>query len=416
MMRQYHEAKAACGDALLFFRMGDFYELFFDDAKLAAKVLGLTLTSRDRDSENPTAMAGFPHHQLDAYLQKLIRAGYRAAVCEQVEDPKLAKGLVKREITRVVSAGTLTDDGLLDPRETNYLAAVCLPSSKRASGSDDEGLVGIAWAELSSGRFEAGTFARSRVEDELARIGPAEVIYREDDVRFSPDTTAPWAWTARPAWSFAEDSSRELLCKQFSVHNLEGFGFESDDAPAIRAAGAVLAYLQETQRGDLDHFRSLTAHHRSGFLQIDAATRRSLEITRTLRSGSREGSLLGVIDRTCTPMGSRLLADWIAAPLIDRQAINDRLDAVQELVSDPALRADVRATLKQTFRSDTLARQDRDRPNGTTRFAAGRQDFGGTSQVKVATAGPETQAARLHRSPSAPLPRAARATRKRARR
>ncbi len=348
MMRQYHEAKAACGDALLFFRMGDFYELFFDDAKLGAKLLGLTLTSRDKDSENPTAMAGFPHHQLDAYLQKLIRAGYRAAVCEQVEDPKLAKGLVKREITRVVSAGTLTDDGLLDPREANYVAAICLPSRKKSSDRDGE-VVGIAWAELSSGRFEAGTFALHRLEDELARIGPAEVIYREDDVRFTPDTTAPWAWTPRPAWSFAEDSSRDALCKQFSVHNLEGFGFESDDVPALRAAGAVLTYLQETQRGELDHFRSLTAHHRSGFLQIDAATRRSLEITRTLRSGSREGSLLGVIDLTCTPMGSRLLADWIAAPLIDRQSINDRLDAVQELLADATLRAEVRSTLKQTF-------------------------------------------------------------------
>lgn len=349
MMRQYHEAKAACGDALLFFRMGDFYELFLDDAKVAAKVLGLTLTSRDKDSENPTAMAGFPHHQLDTYLQKLIRAGYRAAVCEQVEDPKLAKGLVKREITRIVSAGTLTDEGLLDPRETNYLAAICFVSRQRAADRDAEGTVGIAWAELSSGRFEAGTFPRSRVEDELARIGPAEVIYREDDARFSPDSTAPWAWTARPAWSFAEDAARDCLCRQFSVHNLEGFGFESDDLPAIRAAGAALTYLQETQRGELEHFRSLAAHRRSGFLQIDVATRRSLEITRTLRSGSREGSLLGVIDRCCTPMGSRLLADWIAAPLIDRPAIEDRLDSVQELAVDPVLRTDVRATLKETF-------------------------------------------------------------------
>ena len=160
------------------------------------------------------------------------------------------------------------------------------------------------------------------------------MIYREDDVHFTPDRTAPWAWTPRPAWTFAEEASRETLCKQFSVHNLEGFGFEANDAPAVRAAGAVLTYLQETQQGDLAHFRSLAVHHRSGFLQIDAATRRSLEITRTLRSGSREGSLLGVIDRTCTPMGSRLLADWIAAPLINRQAIEDRLDAVAELAQD----------------------------------------------------------------------------------
>ena len=349
MMRQYHDAKAACGDALLLFRMGDFYELFYDDAKTAAGVLGLTLTSRDKDSDNPTAMAGFPYHQLDAYLTKLIKAGYRAAVCEQVEDPKQAKGLVKREITRVVSAGTLTDDGLLDPREANYLAAVCLINDKRTQKQQSQPQVGIAWAELSSGRFEAGTFPLARLEDELARIGPAEVIYREDDPRLSPDTTAPWSWTARPAWSFAEDASTETLCKHFSVHSLEGFGFTDDDTPAIRAAGAVLTYLQETQRGGLDHFRALSAHHRTGVLQIDASTRRSLEISRTLRTGSREGSLLDVVDRTCTPMGSRLLADWIAAPLIDPDAIKVRLDGVAELVGDANLRADVRTTLKGTF-------------------------------------------------------------------
>ena len=350
MMKQYHEAKAACGDALLFFRMGDFYELFLDDAKTAAGILGLTLTSRDKDSDNPTAMAGFPHHQLDGYLQKLIRAGYRAAVCEQMEDPKQAKGLVKREVTRVVSAGTLTDDGLLDPREANYVAAVCLVQDKKnGKKGDKKTLAGIAWAELSSGRFEAGTFDVSRIEDELARIGPAEVIYREDDSHFSPDTTAPWSWTARPAWSFAEDTARETLCKQFSVKSLDGFGFEDDDKPAIRAAGSVLTYLQETQRNELTHFRSIASHRKTNFLQIDAATRRSLEITRTIRSGSREGSLLGVIDRTCTSMGSRLLGDWIAAPLIDRDAMEARLDAIGELADDAKLRTDVRDTLKRTF-------------------------------------------------------------------
>ena len=349
MMKQYHEAKAACGDALLFFRMGDFYELFLDDAKLAANILGLTLTSRDKDSANPTAMAGFPHHQLDGYLQKLIRAGYRAAVCEQMEDPKTAKGLVKREVTRIVSAGTLTDDGLLDPRESNYVAAVCLVHDKKSKKREKKTLVGIAWAELSSGRFEAGTFDASRIDDELARIGPAEVIYREDDSHFSPDTTAPWPWTSRPAWSFAEESATDTLCKQFSVSGLDGFGFEESDGPAIRAAGAVLTYLQETQRNDLTHFISIASHRKINYLQIDAATRRSLEITRTIRGGSREGSLLGVIDRTCTSMGSRLLGDWIAAPLMDRDAIEARLDAVDELVDETSLRTSIRKTLKQTF-------------------------------------------------------------------
>ncbi len=352
MMKQYHEAKAACGDALLFFRMGDFYELFLDDAKVAARILGLTLTSRDKDSENPTAMAGFPYHQLDSYLHKLIHAGYRAAVCEQVEDPKQAKGLVRREITRLVSPGTLTDDGLLDPREANFLAAVFLPPIKGAAGKSkpDPGTkVGIAWAELSSGRFESGTFPYSRIEDELARIGPAEVIYREDDARFTPDTTAPWSWTRRPAWSFAEEPSRQSLCRQFSVHNLEGFGFDEDDSPAICAAGAVLTYLQETQPSGLDHFRTLASHQRTPVLQIDASTRRSLEITRTIRTNSREGSLLDVIDRTSTPMGSRLLADWIAAPLVNMDEINGRLDAVKEIVSDTKLRSDIQSTLKETY-------------------------------------------------------------------
>ncbi|MEM9369043.1 MAG: DNA mismatch repair protein MutS [Planctomycetota bacterium] len=353
MMRQYHEAKEACGDALLLFRMGDFYELFLDDAKIAADVLGLTLTSRDKDSENPTAMAGFPHHQLDAYLQKLIRAGFRAAVCEQMEDPKQAKGLVKREVTRVVTAGTLTDDAMLDPREPNYVAAVFVASGKKSSRSrasgDQATQIGLAWAELSSGRFEAGVFARERLEDELARIAPAEVLYCEDDAGIDPDRAAPWTWTPRPAWSFATSDANKGLCQQFGVSGLEGFGFDEAASPAIRAAGSVLNYLKETQRGSLDHFRSLTSHHQTPVLQIDAATRRSLEITRTMRSGGREGSLLAVIDQTVTSMGARLLGEWIAAPSIDMKEIAQRADAVEELFAQHSWRADLRQILRATF-------------------------------------------------------------------
>ncbi len=346
MMRQYHDAKAACGDALLLFRMGDFYELFLDDAVIASKVLGLTLTSRDKDSENPTAMAGFPYHQLDTYLSRLIKAGYRAAVCEQVEDPKLAKGLVKREISRVVSAGTLTDDGLLDPREANYVAAIIHLAPSRGEG---EPTVGIAWAELSSGRFEAGVFPAARLEDELERIGPAEVLYREDDPKVKLDPAAPWAWTRRPAWNFAVASSSEALCKQFGTQSLEGFGFDESHAAAMGAAGAVLVYLQETQRGALDHFDSLIAHHRAASLLIDAATRRSLEVTRTMRTGARDGSLLDCIDQTCTAMGARLLADWLAAPLVEVSSIELRQDAVDEFARDEKLRGDVRKTLAAIF-------------------------------------------------------------------
>lgn len=389
MMKQYHEAKEACGDALLFFRMGDFYELFLDDAKVAAGLLGLTLTSRDKDSANPTAMAGFPHHQLDQYLQKLIAAGYRAAVCEQVEDPKTAKGLVKREVTRVVSAGTLTDDGMLDPREPNYLAAVfAVPGkTKKNQPPVDPATVpvGVAWAELSSGRFEAGVFPKNRVEDELARISPAEVIYCEDDPLIHPDTTMPWVWTKRPAWSFALDAAQKSLCKQLSVNGLEGLGFESDSPPAIRAAGGVLSYLQDTQRGSLDHFRTLTCHNRSPVLQIDAATRRSLEINRTMRTGSRDGALLGVIDRAVTSGGSRLLGDYLAAPLVAAEAIAYRADGVSEMVGNHHLRSDVRGILGDTYDLTRLL----------ARLATGRTGPRDLRQIAATLAGLPTLKARL---------------------
>lgn len=346
MMRQYEEAKQACGDALLLFRMGDFYELFHEDAKVAARVLGLTLTSRDKESANPTAMAGFPHHQLDAYLRKLIAAGFRAAVCEQVEDPRQAKGLVRREITRIVSAGTLTDDQLLDPRETNWLAAI---SFGRPTKQQPEPVVGVAWAELSSGRFEAGVFPLERLEDELTRIAPAEVLLREDDPRATLDNSSPWPINYRPAWTFALDEAQRTLASRFGVKSLDGFGFVEGDEPALQAAGAVVNYLSETQSGQLDHFDSLIAYHRSSVMQIDAATRHSLELVRTIRSGERSGTLLAVLDNTVTPMGARLTAAWLSAPLMDLQQIADRQDAVEELRDCGQLRQKLRQQLDQIY-------------------------------------------------------------------
>src|SRR5436190_1785264 len=251
MMQQYLDAKNACGDALLLFRMGDFYELFYDDAKAAARILGLTLTSRDK-GENPIPMAGFPYHQLGSYLAKLIAAGLRAAVCEQVEDPKLAKGLVKREVTRVVSPGTLTDDALLDPRESNYLAAVALPAHK----NNGETVAGIAWAELSTGRFFAASVPLARLSDELARIGPAECLLAEDEQL--PDTLpARTMLSRRPAWAFGLETAVSTLQKHFQTATLDGFGFAENDSPALRAAGAVLDYLRETQKVSLAHIDRL---------------------------------------------------------------------------------------------------------------------------------------------------------------
>ncbi len=350
MMQQYMDAKAACGDALLLFRMGDFYELFLEDAKTAAHELGLTLTSRDK-GENPIPMAGFPHHQLDGYLGKIIAAGYRAAVCEQVEDPKQAKGLVKREITRVVSPGTLTDEALLDPRESNFLAAI---AHDVKAGAEDQAEIGIAWADLSTGKFLAAAFPASQMGDELTRIGPSECLVSEDAPPLPPNLSPSCMVTKRPAWAFSHETATANLNKHFQTASLEGFGFQDSDSAAVRAAGAILEYLQETQRSSLDHFESLVPYRVGHYLEIDESTRRSLEITRTMRDGRREGSLLAVIDRTATAMGSRLLFDWVAAPLTDREAINARLDSVEELVAETRLRTELRDQLKGIYDLERL--------------------------------------------------------------
>ena len=344
MMKQYEEAKRACPDALLLFRMGDFYEMFHDDAKTAARVLNLALTSRDK-GENGVPMAGFPHHQLESYLGKLIAAGLRAAVCEQVEDPKLAKGLVKREVTRIVTPGTVTDDALLDPRESNFLAAV-------APGDP----VGMAWVELSTGRFVAAAFSARQLPDQLARIAPAECLLSDDATPLPTHLTERMMVTRRPGWAFSQQTARQVLAKHFSTVSLEGFGFTDSpaDAQAIRAAGAILDYLTETQKSSLDHIDCLVPYRASGTLEIDESSRRSLEITRTIRDARREGSLLWVLDRTVTAMGSRLLADWVANPLCDLPAIDARLDAVGELVGNQALCDELHEGLRRVYDVERL--------------------------------------------------------------
>lgn len=347
MMRQYEEAKAACPDALLLFRMGDFYELFHEDAKTCARVLGLTLTSRDR-SENPVPMAGFPYHQLEGYLAKLIRQGYRVAVCDQVEDPREAKGIVRREVTRIVSAGTLTDEALLDPRQINLLVAVYSPQPGAVGQADSQ--LGVAWAELSTGRFEAGIFARNRIFDELARLDPSEVLIRDDDSLMSPGGDYDWTLTLRPAWQFGVDECQRQLCRHFEVASLEGMGWDlTQDAAAVAAAGAILSYLTETQKTSLGHLRQLIPYRTGQTLEIDAATRRSLEITHTMRDRQREGSLLSVLDQTCTAMGARLLANWLANPLTQIDAIVFRHGAIEELLSTNRLRSNIRASLSAIY-------------------------------------------------------------------
>ncbi len=353
MMQRYLEVKAETPGTILLFRMGDFYELFHEDAQVAAKVLGLTLTSRDKNSENPVPMAGFPFHALEGYLRKLIANGHRVSICEQVEDPKTAKGMVRREVTRIVTPGTLTDDALLDPRESNYLAAV-FPFKNR---------VGISWLELSTGRFQcvevehkedAGSLgSRIAFLDELARIAPAEILIpeqiRNTTIYSSLIDFQNAVLTERPAWCFAARQCRDVLLKHFQTATLEGFDLSDDDAVGITAAGALLDYVQETQKTSLGHIVLLEPYRRGTNLLIDETTRRSLELTRTQRESGREGSLISVLDETCTPMGARLLTDWLSNPLTDRIAINRRLDSVDELVRDSRLCRELRDQLNEAY-------------------------------------------------------------------
>jgi len=364
MMKQYEEAKAASGDAILFFRMGDFYELFHDDAKTVARVLGLTLTSRDK-GENPIPMAGFPYHQLEGYLAKLVRQGFRVAVCEQVEDPATAKGLVRREVQRIVTAGTLTDDALLDPRSGNLLLAVFHPSPGK-TGQERSAWLGVAWVELSTGRFEAGAYRAQDLMDQIARLEPAEILVRDDDSTLSKGDFERWPLSRRPSWQFGIEEAQRVLHEHFGILDLSGMGWTTiadakdtastfqKDALAMSAAGAALAYLQETQKTGLDHIQQLLPARLMRSLEIDSATRRSLEIAQTIRTASREGSLLEVLDRTVTSMGARRLAQWLASPLVSREQIELRLDAVDELVRENRLRNSVRELLDDVYDLERL--------------------------------------------------------------
>ncbi|HRU04601.1 MAG TPA: DNA mismatch repair protein MutS, partial [Candidatus Brocadiia bacterium] len=349
VMQQYRRYKSQYADTLLFFRMGDFYELFYDDAIEAARLLSLTLTSRQK-GENAIPMAGVPHHAAEGYIRRLIEAGRRVAICEQMQDPREAKGLVERDVVRVISPGALTEDSLLEAKAPNYLAALC-PAGDQT---------GIAWVDFSTGLFQVEDLPTPKLLDELARIAPAECLMPQsaanDDnpvariVRHDITTLL----TPRPDWTFNREGALRSLQEHFGVQTLEGFGC-AGLGPSLSAAGAALAYLQETQKVPLGHLRRLTPVQDSGRLLMDRPTRLSLELTRTLRDGKRQGTLLHVLDRTLTPMGGRLLAEWIHAPLCSPEPIRARLAAVQDLAQDPALRRRVSDALRSVYDIERLS-------------------------------------------------------------
>ena len=342
-MRQYQQYKAQYPDYVLFFRMGDFYEMFWQDAELAAKVLGVALTTRSKgglDSAESIPMAGVPFHAVESYLNKMIQAGHRVAICEQTETAAEAKGVIRREVTRLLTPGTLTDDPLLDGRTDNYLAAVAFHIT-----AADGYKAALAWVELSTGSCVAMSGSQGQVMDEINRIRPAEILVPElptgqpHEIVKAIKAIGGIALTTRPGWQFTPHHAKEQIHKQWETSTAGGFGFADDD-PAVLATAAVLSYLEETQKSSLGHLRPLRRHLIEDHLSIDPASWRSLEIDRTTRWGTTQGSLLSAIDRTRTSMGGRLLRQWIRTPLRDAEHIVARQTAIAALLeSAPALKA-----------------------------------------------------------------------------
>lgn len=338
-MEQYSRFKRQHPDAILFFRMGDFYEMFHEDAREASRLLGLTLTSRSHGkSSGEVPLAGVPHHAAESYLAKLIRMGRKVAICEQVEDPKKAKGVVKRDVVEVVSPGTALADSILDGERNNYAACLC-PNGDH---------VGLAVVDVSTGDFCLDELPLDELSDELARLTPSELILSDTIPEDWPDGirhTLPGVAISRlEQWQFEYRHAYEILTEQFHVHSLKGFDCEDLDL-GVRAGGAALEYLRQNQRGAVEHINRLRRRRRGDHVFLDATAQRNLDLVANQHDGSESGSLLEVLDRTCSPMGARLLRQWLTAPLSDPEAIGHRLDAVAALACDREARGMMRETL-----------------------------------------------------------------------
>ncbi|MHC4638089.1 MAG: DNA mismatch repair protein MutS, partial [Planctomycetota bacterium] len=352
-MKQFHHFKQKYPDAILFFRMGDFYETFYKDAEICSRVLGLTLTSRSKGT-NPIPLAGVPYHAVDGYLKKMIINGYKVAVCEQVEDPKKAVGVVKRDVVRIVTPGTLTDDMLLNAKEDNFLCAVSL-STKAAA---------ISWVDISTGHFFAQQLPEDKLLDELLRLSPAECLlpdrrgelFEAQARKLAKDIAQITGAivTERPSWYFDPYQAKQRLLKHFGTATLEGFGITDNDE-TISPAGAVLEYLGETQKTTLAHISAIKKVDRKNFLQIDLTSLRSLEILRTIRGETQKGSLLKCLDETLTGPGGRMFRNWLCMPLCDVGAIELRQDAVEEFKDSDIKLADTRKLLSNIADTERIA-------------------------------------------------------------
>jgi DNA mismatch repair protein MutS len=344
MIKQYLSIKEEYPDAILFYRMGDFYEMFFEDAEIASKTLEIALTSRNKNDAQPIPMCGVPHRTARNYIGRLIENGFKVAVCDQVEDPATAKGLVQREVVRVITPGMIVEPDYLDERSNNFIAAV----------ATEEAATGLAYLDISAGIFRATESNRTEaVIEEIQRLSPSEILLPEhtgEDVFFAELTRvcAETAITRLAERAFDRGSGYERLTEQFRTLSLEGFGCENLPA-VIRAAGALVYYLRETQKQATDHLQGLETYRLEDFLLVDESSRRNLELVRNLRSGARRGSLLSILDRTMTAMGARLLKDWLLTPLTDLQPIRQRHDAVEEACRKLAVRRQLRESLKAVY-------------------------------------------------------------------
>ncbi|HET8771417.1 MAG TPA: DNA mismatch repair protein MutS [Gemmatimonadaceae bacterium] len=337
LMAQYREIKARHPNAILFFRMGEFYEMFHDDAETASRVLGLTLTSRNNGGAAEVPLAGVPVKAAADYVRRLVQQGHRVAICEQVEDPRQAKGIVRREVIETVTPGAAFSDDLLDGARNNFLCAV------QTNGRE----VGLAAVDLSTGEFRLVIARLEDADAALARVAPREVLVPTGSDAVAGLVAALGAMaTEREAWEFDAALASDALAQHFAVQSLEGFGIGAADAVATAAAGALLRYLRELQPSGIPHLARPSVERPGGTMPLDEMTRRNLELVESLRAaGDTAGTLLGVLDRTQTPMGARLLRQWILAPLTDVAAISARLDAVESLVSDAIARAALRDAL-----------------------------------------------------------------------
>jgi DNA mismatch repair protein MutS len=348
LMQQHNAIKAKYPDAILLFRVGDFYETFGQDAITTAGVLGITLTKRNNGNPDASELAGFPHHALDTYLHKLVKAGYRVAICDQLEDPKLAKGIVKRGVTELVTPGVATNDKLLEHNSNNFLAALHFAEA-RLDGTPGQEKIGIAFLDISTGEFFIAEGDKEYADKLLQSLQPAEVIFQRNKQRLFKEYFGNTFFTyALDEWVFAEVYAQESLLKHFGTHSLKGFGVDGL-TNGIIASGAILHYLKDTEHPNLQHITSLQRINKDDHLWMDRFTVRNLELI------SEHNSLFKTINNTVSPMGARLLKRWMLMPLNEVLGINERLDTVEFLIKETDTRNKISQHIKQAGDIERLA-------------------------------------------------------------